>query len=74
MSAEPIYVVVMATGGKVVDGGDERGGPIVMEAEVDGATLDFARERAALLERRYGACRVARLVFEDHPAFNPATA
>ena len=63
----PIYVVA-STGG-APRGDNTSGGPIVMETEVDGATLAQATHRAATLERRFGACRVARLVFEDHPAF-----
>ena len=43
--------------------------PIVFEANVNGSTLEATQQRAALAERQYGPCRVARLVFEDHPAF-----
>jgi hypothetical protein len=68
MSAAPIYVVVMATGGSTSDLLPD-GGPIVMETEVDGATLQRAQERAATMERRWGACRVGRVVFEDEPGF-----
>lgn len=66
----PIYVVMVATGGALTPEHPEKGGPIVMETEVDGATLQRAREKAAMLERNWGACRIARLVFEDHPAFS----
>ncbi len=67
MSA-PIYVVVMATGGARTDQ-QPKGGPIVMETEVDGATLDQARDRAAIMERRWGPCRIGRVVFEDELGF-----
>ena len=73
MSA-PIYVVVTSTGGEGYRGGHRSqkhpGGPLVMETEVGSAsTLEKAQERAAGFERRFGACRVARLVFEDEPEF-----
>ena len=67
MSA-PIYVVVAATGGAPRED-NPKGGPIVMETEAEGATLEQAQHRAGQIERRFGPCRVARLVFEDHPAF-----
>lgn len=69
MSAAPIYVVVMSTGGALTQQHPINGGPIVMETEVDGATLEKARERAAMYERRFGACRVGRVIFEDEPGF-----
>lgn len=47
---------------------DNRGEPIVMETTVRGATREAAMKRAAQLEGKYGACRIARLVFEDQPA------
>lgn len=71
----PIYVVVSPTGGEGYSYSDDHtlvspGGPIVMETDIGtGSTLEKARERAAQLERRFGACRVGRVVFEDHPAF-----
>lgn len=70
----PIYVVVTSTGGEGYVGPYARpehpGGPLVMETEVGSAsTLEKAQERAAGFERRFGACRVARLVFEDEPEF-----
>ena len=44
--------------------------PIVWETRVNGNTLAREQRRAAELERfGYGACRVARLVFEDEPGF-----
>lgn len=71
MSA-PIYVVVASTGG-APRVGNEAGGPIVMETDVEGATFAQAQHRAAQLERRFGACRVGRVVFEDDPLFSPTT-
>lgn len=71
MSAAPIYVVVASTGGHPrID--NLRGGPIVMETEVEGATLEQANHRAAQLEPRFGACSVARLVFPGEPGFEVA--
>ena len=69
----PIYVVVMSTGGALTEAEPVNGGPIVMETDVDGATLQRAQDRAAMLERRYGACRIGRVVFEDNPAFGDKT-
>lgn len=42
-------------------------GPLVWETYITPgkATRDTANANAAQLERRYGACRIARLVFED---------
>lgn len=70
----PIYVVVASTGGEGFSSGRggpaHPGGPLVMETEVGaGSTLEKARERAALFERRFGACRVGRVVFEDEAGF-----
>lgn len=75
MTAAPIYVVVSSTGGVGFSAGQDGtprnpGGPIVHETEVGpDSTLERTSNRAAMLERRFGPCRVARLVFEDHPAF-----
>lgn len=75
MSAAPIYVVVASTGGAGYSGGRSGvtahpGGPIVMETDIgESSTLQKAHERAAILERRFGACRVGRVVFEDEPGF-----
>lgn len=69
MSAAPIYVVVMSTGGALTQQHPINGGPIVMETEVDGSTLQVAQARAATMEARYGACRVGRVIFEDEPGF-----
>lgn len=72
--AAPIYVVVTSYGAPAdmrrEDG--SRYPAIAFETDIDGATLEAAQKRAALLETRYGPCRIARLVFEDHPAFNEA--
>lgn len=66
----PIYVVVTSTGGEGCARPEHPGGPLVMETEVGSAsTLEKAQERAASFERRFGACRIARLVFEDEPGF-----
>ena len=72
----PIYVVVMSDdlSGKwleraLAEDPQRKPNPIVNETNVNGATLDLAQKRAAMLEGNYGPCRVARLVFEDHPAF-----
>jgi hypothetical protein len=43
--------------------------PIVFETNVNGATRENAMKRAAQLDGPYGACRIARLVF-DEPAKN----
>lgn len=76
MNEAPIYVVVTSTGGEGFSGGFDGGqkhpgGPLVVETEVGTwSTLDKARERAAAFERRFGgACRIGRLIFEDHPSF-----
>ena len=75
MSAAPIYVVVSPHGGAGYSSGHHGepknpGGPIVHETDIgEPSTLEKAQHRAACLERRFGPCRVARLVFEDHPAF-----
>jgi hypothetical protein len=63
--AEPeVWVVVVSddSGGRGT--ADDLGRPIVMETNVEGATREVATHRAAVLEKRYGACRIARLVFE----------
>ncbi len=75
MSAAPIYVVLASTGGEGYSSGHDGspkhpGGPIVMETEIGaGSTLEKAREQAARLERRFGACRIGRVVFEGEPGF-----
>lgn len=69
----PIYVVVCSYGAPetMLKADGTRYGPLAMETDIEGATIEKARERAAMMERcrDYGACRVARLVFEDHPGF-----
>ena len=69
--AGPIYVVVTSYGAPAdmlrEDGSRYPG--LAMETDVDSATLEAAQHRAAKLETLYGPCRIARLVFEDHPAF-----
>jgi hypothetical protein len=46
---------------------------IVFETNVIGATREVAQQRAAQLESAgYGACRVARLVFDDAPPHSDA--
>ena len=60
----PIYVVLFSTGGKVTEAQPE-GGPIVMETDVDGATLARAQRYAAQHEKHYGPARIGRVVFED---------
>lgn len=49
------------------DGVHQWRGPLVWETYLmpGKATRDIANANAARMERRYGACRVARLVFED---------
>ena len=75
MSGAPIYVVLTSTGGEGYSSGHDGspkhpGGPLVMETEVgQGSTLQMAQERAAMFERRFGACRIGRVVFEDEPGF-----
>lgn len=65
-----IFVVVSAKGGEGYssghDGHPNDGGPIAHETEIGaGSSIEKARERAAMMERRWGPCRIARLVFED---------
>jgi hypothetical protein len=43
-------------------------GPLVWETYLRHATLDAATEKAKFLSRRYGKCRVAKLVFVDEVA------
>lgn len=67
----PIYVVLTSHGGAGFSSGwdgtpEHPGGPLVLETEIGAAsTLEAARERAARCERRSGACRIGRVVFED---------
>lgn len=68
MNAAPIYVVVCQNDKAHPRWGVDAGGPLVHEQYTRTATLENARDRCAVMEQ-HGACRVARLVFEDHPAF-----
>lgn len=71
-TTEPeIWVVAASFGASATylkeDG--SRYGPIVFETNVEGATREEAQRRAAQAEREgYGACRIARLVFDSEPA------
>lgn len=72
----PIYVVVAADDlhGRwleraIAEDPNRKPNPIVFETNVNGATLEAAQRRAAMLEKDYGAARVGRVIFEDHPAF-----
>ena len=69
MSASPIYVVVCQNDKPQGDWGVDEHGPLVHETYLKHATLEQAQERASRMER-FGACRVARLVFEDEPGFS----
>lgn len=60
----PVYVVVCQNDKPHPRWGKDEGGPIVHETYTRGATLEAARKRSAMFEQ-HGACRVARLVFED---------
>lgn len=60
----PIYVVVCANDKPHPRCGVDTEGAIVHETYVKHATLEKARERCGMFER-YGATRIARLVFED---------
>ena len=72
-----IYVVFSSDdlNGKYLDSAmkedpDRKSNPIVWEINVNGATLEAAQAHAAKIERQgYGACRIARLVFEDEAGF-----
>lgn len=65
-TTEPdIWVVLCADDMGAYSTPETRGQPIVMETPVNGATRDVAMQRAAQLEKKYGACRIARLVFDE---------
>lgn len=66
MSAAPIYVVVCANDKAHPIHGVDPHGAIVHETYVKHGTLEEQQVRAGAFER-WGACRVARLVFEDQP-------
>lgn len=68
MDADQIYVVLASNDvGPYRHKRPEReDNPIVFETNINGATREAAKERAAQAESQgYGACRIARLVFED---------
>lgn len=71
MSApEPDIWVVVANNDKPWRPGAEPDpdGPLVMETYTRTATREEAMRRAAQMESRgWGACRIARLVFDDQP-------
>lgn len=60
----PVYVVVCENDKPHPRWGVDPGGAIVHETYTNAATLEHARKRAAAQER-WGACRIARLVFTD---------
>lgn len=69
----PFYVVVAANDKPHPRWGMDEHGAMVHETYLKFATLDQALARASQLEAAgNGAHRIARLVFEDHPAFNEA--
>ena len=69
----PIYVVVSTDDlnakwreRALAEDPNRKPNPIVLETNVIGSTLERELSRAAQMEASgYGACRVARLVFED---------
>lgn len=67
MSGEPeIWVVVCQNDKPHPRWGADPGGPIIFERYVRGATREAAMAHAAKMEV-HGACRIARLVFDDSP-------
>lgn len=69
-----IFVVVCQNDRPHPRWGVDEGGPLVHETYTRQATREAAQKRAAQMER-YGACRIARLVFEDNDsgeALNPS--
>jgi hypothetical protein len=76
MSAAPIYVVVASDdlnpkyrARELERNPGRKPNPIVFETDVNRATLENARARAASLDGQYGATRVGRVVFEGEPGF-----
>lgn len=67
MSAAPIYVVVCQNDKAHPRWGRDEKGPIVHESYTS-MTLQQAQERCATMEQ-HGACRIGRVIFEDHPDF-----
>lgn len=68
MNAAPIYVVVCQNDKEHPRWGRDPNGPIVHESYTS-MTLEQAQARAAAFEGS-GACRIGRVIFEDHPAFS----
>lgn len=65
MNAEPqVWVVVISNEKGHPRWGPDEGGPLVMETYTRNATREEAQRRAGDLEKTYGACRIARLVYE----------
>lgn len=64
-----IWVVVCENDKAHPRWGVDSGGPIVHETYVHEASRQAAMKRAQQLEA-YGACRIARLVFDDEPTHN----
>lgn len=65
MTAEPeVWVVVCQNDREHPRWGKDPGGPIVYETYCNVATREAAQKRAAQMEV-HGACRIARLVFDD---------
>lgn len=76
VAAPEVWVVVCSYGAppSLLREDGTRYPPIVMETYVDKATRENAMKHAADMERRgYGACRIARVVFEDEPAPSAST-
>lgn len=75
MNAEPeIWVVVCMNDGPRHRRrwGVDKGGPLMLETYTSKATKTAAMNRAAAIERQgMGACRIARLVFEDEQPKEP---
>lgn len=63
-----MYVAVCANDKPHPRWGADPHGPIIHEVYVKDTSLQAAQQRAAMFER-WGACRIARLVFEDEPGF-----
>lgn len=61
-----IWVVVCQNDKPHPRWGFDEGGPLVWETYTRGATREAAMKHAGKLEH-LGACRIARLVFEDQP-------
>lgn len=66
MSTNLIFVVVCQNDKPHPRWGVDDGGPLVHEQYTNTATLENMQKLAAAMEI-HGACRVARLVFDQHP-------